>query len=244
MQLQGHVALVTGGAKRVGRAIALALAERGAHVAISYRTSAAAARTTVRDAENCGVRAVAIRADVARAADVKRLVAHTIKRLGGLHVLVNNAAVFFKTPWARVSERDWDRTMDTNLKGPFLCSLEAGRWMQRHGGGKIINIADWAGLRPYSEYLPYCVPKAGVIALTQTLAKALAPTVQVVAIGPGPVAMPEDFSAAERARIIQRVPLQRLGSPADIAATVRFLVEGTDFMTGSMVLVDGGQLIA
>ncbi len=236
--------MVTGGAKRVGRAIALALAGRGAHVAISYRTSAADARATVRDLKQLGVRAVAIKTDVSRAADVRRLVAGTVKQLGRLDVLVNSAAVFFKTPWATLTERDWDRTIDANLKGPFLCSLAAGRVMQQRGGGKIINIADWAGIRPYNDYLPYCVSKAGVIALTKTLARALAPTVQVVAIGPGPVALPEDFSAEERARLIKRVPLKRLGAPSDIAATVVFLVEGTDFMTGSLVLVDGGQLIA
>lgn len=242
--LQGKVALVTGGARRVGRTIALALAKRGAHVAITYRTSAAEARQTTRDIERLAVRAVAIRADVSRAADVKRLIAQTVKQLGGLDVLVNNAAVFFKTPWKALTERDWDRTLDANLKGPFLCTLAAGRVMQRHGGGKIINIADWAGIKPYNDYLPYCVSKAGVIALTKAAAKALAPTVQVVAIGPGPVALPEDLTAAERARILKHVPLKRLGSPQDIANTVVFLVEGTDYMTGSMVLVDGGQLIA
>ena len=244
MKLKGKVALVTGGAKRVGRAIVLALAGRGAHVAFSYRTSTAEAKATARDIERLGVRAVAIRADVSRAADAWRLIAQTVKQLGGLDVLVNSAAVFFRTPWKTLTERDWDRTLDTNLKGPFLCSLAAGRVMQRRGGGKIINIADWAGIKPSNDYLPYCVSKAGVIALTKALAKALAPTIQVVAIGPGPVALPEDFTAAERARIIKRVPLARMGSPKDIASTVVFLVEGTDFMTGSMVLVDGGQLIA
>ena len=244
MRLNGKVALVTGGARRVGRAIALALAGRGTHVAISYRTSRADAEATVRELRGRSVQALAIRADVSRAADVKRLVAQTVKRLGRLDVLINNAAVFYKTPWATLTERQWNHTIDTNLKGPFLCALAAGRAMQRQGGGKIINIADWAGIRPYNDYLPYCVSKAGVIALTKTLAKALAPKVQVTAIGPGPVAMPEDFSAEERARIIKRVPLQRTGSPADIANTVLFLIEGTDFMTGSLVLVDGGQLIA
>lgn len=244
MTLHGKVVLVTGGAKRVGRAVAIALAKRGARVAISYRTSAAEARQTVRDIGRLGVRAVAIRADVSRSADVKRLIAQTVRHLGGLDVLVNNAAVFFKTPWQTLTERDWDCTLDANLKGPFLCALAAGRLMQRRGGGKIINIADWAGIRPYNDYLPYCVSKAGVIALTKALAKALAPKIQVVAIGPGPVALPDDFTAAERARLIKRVPLQRLGSPQDVANTAVFLVEGTDFMTGSLVLVDGGQLIA
>jgi NAD(P)-dependent dehydrogenase (short-subunit alcohol dehydrogenase family) len=144
----------------------------------------------------------------------------------------------------RLSERAWEQTLDTNLKGPFLCSLYGSQLMRRHGGGKIINIADWAGVRPYRHYLPYCVSKAGVIGLTNALAKELAPNIQVNAIAPGPILPPNEMSAAARRRIAGRVPPARWGSPEDIANTVLFLIEGTDFMTGSTVFVDGGQLIA
>jgi len=243
MILQGRVALVTGAARRVGQVIALALAKHKAHVVISYRTSRHDAEETVARLLRFGVRAEAIRADVANARDVQALVKHIARRFGRLDVLVNNAAVFARTPFATLTERDWDVHLDTNLKGPFLCSLYASRLM-RKTGGKIINIADWAGKRPYRDYLPYCVSKAGVIALTKALAKELAPTIQVIAIAPGPMLPPQDMTPAERKRIIKQVPLARWGSPQDIANAVLFAIEGTDFMTGTTLFIDGGRLIA
>jgi NAD(P)-dependent dehydrogenase (short-subunit alcohol dehydrogenase family) len=177
-----------------------------------------------------------VRADLSRSADIERMVAAVVRRLGRLDVLVNSAANFERVPFERLAERHWDLALDTNLKGPFLCALHASRAMRRHGG-KIINLADWAGVKP-------CVSKAGVIGLTKALAKELAPRIQVMAVAPGPVMAPADLSPAARARIARRVPLKRWGSPQDIANTVLFLVEGTDFMTGSTVFVDGGQLIA
>ncbi|PIQ83833.1 MAG: hypothetical protein COV75_05420 [Candidatus Omnitrophica bacterium CG11_big_fil_rev_8_21_14_0_20_63_9] len=244
MTLQDHVVLVTGGAKRVGHAIAMAVAQRGAHIAISYRSSAAEAQRTVVALRQHGVEAQAFRADLASAADANRLIRQVHRRFGRLDVLVNSAARFTRTPFTQLTERDWDQELDANLKGPFLCALSAGRLMQRQRRGKIINIADWAGVRPYRDYLPYCVSKAGVIGLTKALAKELAPHVQVNAIAPGPILPPPGMSAALRARVAKRVPLKRWGSPQDIANTVCFLIEGTDFMTGSVVFVDGGQLIA
>jgi NAD(P)-dependent dehydrogenase (short-subunit alcohol dehydrogenase family) len=242
MRLAGKVVLVTGGAKRLGQLIALALAERGAHIAFSYRTSAQAARFTVKAIQQHGVRALAIRADLSRAADVRRLADQVTRRLGRLDVLVNSAANFDRTPFETLTEADWDHALDANLKGPFLCALAASRLMRR--GGKIINFADWAGVRPYRDYLPYCVSKAGVIGLTKALAKELAPAIQVAAVAPGPVLPPAGMGAAARARIAARVPLKRWGRPEDVANAVLFLIEGTDFMTGSTIFVDGGQLIA
>ena len=242
MRLDGSVVLVTGGIRRVGQAIALGLAGRGAHVAVSYRSSARDAADTVRAIEDLGARGFAVRANLSKAADAQRLVRRVHERFGRLDALVNSAANFERVPFERLTERHWDQTIDTNLKGPFLCALYASRLMRR--GGKIINIADWAGVRPYRDYLPYCVSKAGVIGLTKALAKELAPRIQVVAIAPGPMLPPHDMTAAARRRIAARVPLKRWGSPQDIAATAIFLIEGTDFMTGSTVFVDGGQLIA
>ena len=242
MRIDGSVVLVTGGVRRVGQAIALALARRGAQVAVSYRTSAREAAATVRAIEELGACALAVRADLSRAADVQQLMRRVRQRFGRLDVLVNSAANFVRTPFERLTERDWDRAIDTNLKGPFLCALHASRLMRR--GGKIINIADWAGVRPYRDYLPYCVSKAGVLGLTKALAKELAPRIQVVAIAPGPMLAPEGMLPAARARVARRVPLKRWGSPQDVANTALFLIEGTDFMTGSAVFVDGGQLIA
>jgi NAD(P)-dependent dehydrogenase (short-subunit alcohol dehydrogenase family) len=119
-----------------------------------------------------------------------------------------------------------------------------GEEMLKAGSGKIINLADWAGFRPYQDYIPYCVAKAGVIALTNALAKTLAPNIQVNAVAPGPVMLPEDFSDREREAVIRATPLKRLGSPRDVAQTVVFLVEGSDFITGTTIMVDGGRLIA
>lgn len=244
MQLTGRVALITGGAKRLGQAIALALAGRRAHVAFSYRTSAREARATADMIRRLGVDALPVKADVSKAEDVRQLIRRVERQFGRLDVLVNSAANFDRVAFARLSEQAWDRALDTNLKGPFLCALEASRLMRKHGGGKIINFADWAGVRPYRDYLPYCVSKAGVIGLTKALAKELAPHIQVNAIAPGPVLPPPGMSPAARRRIAARVPLRRWGSPRDIANTVLFLVEGTDFITGSTIFVDGGQLIA
>ena len=244
MRLEHRVVLITGGTRRVGQAIALALAGRRTRVIISYRTSARDAAVTVRALKRAGAEeAWAARVDLSRAASVRRLIERIRTRCGRLDVLINSAANFDRTPFATLSERDWDRALDTNLKGPFLCALYASRLMRRHGG-KIINLADWAGVRPYRDYLPYCVSKAGVIGLTKALAKELAPQIQVVAVAPGPILPPPEMSAAAKNRIAARVPLKRWGSPQDIANTVLFLLEGTDFMTGSVVYVDGGQLIA
>ena len=244
MRLDDRVVLVTGGARRIGQAVALTLAKRGAHIVFSYRTSSQDAQAAVKAIQQHQVQALAVRADLTKAADVRALITRVRQRFGRLDVLVNSAANFIRAPFETLSERDWDLTLNTNLKGPFLCALYASQLMRRHGGGKIINFADWAGIRPYRDYLPYCVSKAGIIGLTKALAKELAPRIQVNAIAPGPILPPPEMSAAARARVAQRVPLKRWGSPQDIANTVLFLIEGTDFMTGSVVFVDGGQLIA
>jgi len=244
MILPGRVALVTGGARRIGQAIAVALARRRANVVISYRSSRREAAQTVEQLRRFGVRAEAIRADVSRPRDVRALFRHVARRFGRLDVLVNNASLFVRTPLARLTERSWDAHLDANLKGPFLCALLAIRLMRKAGGGKIINITDWAGERPYRGYLPYCVSKAGLTALTKALAKELAPRIQVIAVAPGPILPPAGQTRAERLRVVRRVPLKRWGAPEDVANAVVFAIEGTDFMTGSTIYVDGGRLIA
>ena len=243
MILRGRVVLITGGARRIGRALALGLAGRGAAIAFSYRSSAAEARRTVRELEDAGADALAVRADLSRASDVKRLIQAVVRRFGRLDVLINCAANFDRIPFERLTEPDWDRAIDTNLKGPFLCSLYAAPHLKARGG-KIVNFADWSGLRPYRDYLPYCVSKGGVVTLTKALAKELAPRVLVNAIAPGPILAPADMSPAQRKRVARRVPLKRWGSPEDILKAVLFLIEGGDYTTGSVVFVDGGSMIA
>ncbi|HPT96716.1 MAG TPA: 3-oxoacyl-ACP reductase family protein [Armatimonadota bacterium] len=244
MELKGKVALVTGGAVRVGRAISLALSEAGASVAVNYHHSEEAAREVVALITARGGNAEAFQADVSVAADVDRMFDGVLERFGRLDVLVNNAAIFPRTPFATVTEAEWDQVLDINLKGSFLCALRAGREMLQRDGGKIVNIADVSAYRPWPSYIPYCVSKAGVIALTQGLAKALAPKVQVNAVAPGTVLFPESYSEEQRQRAVQPIPMGREGSPEDVARTVLFLIEGSDFITGAVIPVDGGRLIA
>jgi len=244
VQAAGKIALVTGAARRVGKAIALALADRGAHVIISYKTSGAEALATLREIEARGVQGMVLQGNITRSSDVDTMVRRVVERFGSIDILVNNASNYYKTPFATLTEVQWDDLVGTNLKGTFLVSKRVGDEMLMAGGGKIINLADWAGLRPYKDYLPYCVAKAGVIALTLSLAKALAPHIQVNAIAPGPVMLPEDASDTLREAIVRATPLRRIGAPTDIAQTVVFLVEGSDFITGAIIPVDGGRLIA
>jgi NAD(P)-dependent dehydrogenase (short-subunit alcohol dehydrogenase family) len=242
--LAGSRVLVTGAAKRVGREIALALAERGARVAIHFNASADEAERTADDAKARGGDAVTVRADLTDERQIEAMVLKAAGAWGGLDGLVNNAAVFFRTPLDTMTEADWDRTLDPNLKGTFFCSLHAGRLMAKQdGGGAIISIADWAGERPYAGYVPYCVGKAGVIAMTKGMAKSFAPGVRVNAILPGPVLVPTDLPKDEADEIMERTPLKRHGSPADIARAVIYLLEA-DFTTGALLPVDGGRLIA
>jgi NAD(P)-dependent dehydrogenase (short-subunit alcohol dehydrogenase family) len=245
MKLEGKTALVTGAGKRVGREIALGLARRGANVVVHYNASAVDARNVVREIKVLGVDAIAVKADQTSAREVRAAVGKAVKHFGDLHVLVTSAAVYRKTPFDTLSERDWDFHIDANLKGPFLFALEVGRRMKaRKTDGKIILFADWAAIRPYADYLPYCVSKAGVICLTKSLAKALGPKVQVNAIAPGPVLLPPDLTEREKREVVDATVLKRVGSPQDIVNSVLFLVEGSDFITGHTLLVDGGRLIA
>jgi NAD(P)-dependent dehydrogenase (short-subunit alcohol dehydrogenase family) len=244
VQASGKVALVTGAAKRVGKAIALALAQRGAHVAISYHRSEAEARQTVQEIEARGVHSLAVQGDISRSAEVNAMVAQVIEHFGHIDVLVNNASNYYKTPFDSLTEDHWDDLVGTNLKGTFLVAKRVGDEMLKAGSGKIINLTDWAGFRPYKDYLPYCVAKAGVIALTKALAQTLAPSIQVNAVAPGPVLLSEEFDDNIRQAVVRATPLKRIGSPEDIAQTVVFLVEGSDFITGATIVVDGGRLIA
>ncbi|MGH7984837.1 MAG: SDR family NAD(P)-dependent oxidoreductase [Candidatus Binataceae bacterium] len=243
MELKGKVALVTGAGKRVGHTIALELAARGAIAAIHYRASRAEAEQTVATIAKNGGRASAFLANLEQLAEIEAMVAAVLTEFGRLDILVNNASVFYRKPLEELTERDWDLNLDTNLKAPFFLSKFAGAAMRRQGAGKIINIGDWAGIRPYKNYLPYTVSKAGLIGLTRALAKALAPEVQVNCVALGPVMPPDDYEIEERERLRNATLTKSLGSPQDVARAVLFLCEGTDFATGSTLLLDGGRLL-
>ena len=211
---------------------------------IHYHNSASEAADTVSVLQGRGVQALALRADLAKAEEVAALAREAEAGTGGIAVLVNNASNYFRVPFDELTETVWDLSLDTNLKAPFLLAWHIGRAMRARGGGHIINLADWAAERPYDDFLPYCVSKAGIVCLTKALAKALAPEVQVNAVAPGPVLPPEEVREAERQSYARATVLKRLGRPEDVAACVRFLAEEANFSTGAIFHVDGGRLIA
>ncbi len=243
MDLKGKVALVTGAGRRLGRAIAIALAERGAVLAIHYRNSQAEAEAVVAQIVNGGGNAQCFAADLEQVVEIERLTAAVIAAFGRIDILVNSASIFVRKSFEEISERDWDANLDLNLKAPFFLSKFAGAAMRTNGAGKIINLGDAAGIRPYVNYIPYSVSKAGLIGLTRALAKALAPEVQVNCIALGPVMPPDDYDAAEIERLRKATLTKRLGTADDVARAVIFLCEGTDFATGSTLMLEGGRIL-
>jgi len=238
--LLGRVALVTGSAKRLGRAVALRLAQEGADVVVHYRTSAAEAQSAVAEIEKLGRRAVSIAANLDRVSEIKRLFDETAKQFGRLDILVNSAANFLPASIISTTEEIWDASLDANLKAPFFCAQAAAPLLRR-AKGTIVNFADTGGLLGWPGYIPHSVSKAGVVMLTKVLAKALAPEVRVNAIAPGTITMPGDPPEWE-AEFIKLAPLQRSGIPADITDTVLFLVQ-SKFVTGQVLVVDGGRAL-
>ena len=238
--LQGRVALVTGAAKRLGRAVALRLAEEGADVIVHYRSSSEDAEATVAEIVKLGRRSVAIAADLAQSTECKRLVDEGAKQFGRLDILVNSAANFLPASIISTTEEVWDASLDTNLKAPFFCAQAAAPLLRRTRG-TIINFADTGGLLGWPGYIAHSVSKAGVVMLTKVLAKALAPEVRVNAIAPGTITMPGDPPEWE-ADFVKLAPLRRTGAPSDITDAVLFLVR-SEFVTGQIVVVDGGRTL-
>jgi NAD(P)-dependent dehydrogenase (short-subunit alcohol dehydrogenase family) len=243
MELKDKVALVTGSARRIGREIALSLASRGCRLALHYRQSASDARHVRRLVRERDVAAEIFQADLSINTQIDELVHQIQNRFGRIDILINNASLFYTTPWEKIQESDWDALMNINLKAPFLLSHQVSRIMMESGGGKIIHMADVGGLNPWSAYVPYCVAKAGLIALTKGMAKALAPAIQVNAIAPATVLPPENSTHEEIHQLVRKIPLQRIGEPADVVSTVLYLLEGTDYVTGQVLVVDGGRTL-
>ena len=238
--LQGRVALITGAAKRIGRAVALHLAGQGAGVIIHYNRSQAEADDVVREIEKLGRKGFALQADLSNVAEIKRLFQQTAEHFGRLDILVNSAANFLQSPIEDVSEKLWDTALDTNLKAPFFCA-QAAAPLLKQSRGVIINFADIGGILPWPGYIPHCASKAGVIMLTKCLAKALAPEVRVNAIAPGTITMSDDPSEWET-DFIRRAPLHRTGAPDDVADAVSFLIH-SNFLTGQTLVLDGGRTL-
>ena len=242
MRLEGAAALVTGAGRRVGQAIAIGLAQAGCDVAVHYHGSAEGAQETARAIEQAGRRAKLLQADLSDAAAARKLPDQAGGAFKRLDVVVNSAAIMVREPVEDVTPESWDATLDLNLRAMFFVSQGAIAHLRR-AKGKIVNLADLAGLEPWPAYVTHCVSKAGVIMLTKALARALAPDIAVNAVAPGAVLLPEEWDDQAREHIRATTPLARLGSPADVVAAVKFLLAGTDYVTGTILVVDGGRLI-
>lgn len=244
MGAAGRTALVTGAARRVGRAIALELAQAGCNVAVHYLSSKADAADLAEQIATTGRQSCLIRGDLADADTPARLVAEAVARLGRLDILINNAAVFDRISLDQFDYDAWQRVMQVNLTAVAALCHHARPHLASTGAGRIVNICDISGERPWPGHLAYCVSKAGLACLTKALARKLAPEVRVNGVAPGIAAFPDDLDQDARDRLTARVPMRRAGSPQDVAAAVRFLVENGDYITGQIINVDGGRSIA
>lgn len=240
MDILNKKTLITGGAIRVGRQIALTLAKKGSDILLHYGKSASEAEKTADEVRALGRKCELFSADLSKTQDIARMIDGIHTKVGAIDCLVNSASLFYKTPIDSVKESDFDMLIDVNLKAPFLLSVELGKKMAAGKGGKIINIADWSGFRPYKNYAPYCASKGGLITLTKSLARDLAPKVFVNAIAPGPVMAPANMTDEEKETVAKQTILGRWGGAEDIANAAAFLLEN-DFINGTVLVVDGGR---
>jgi 3-oxoacyl-[acyl-carrier protein] reductase/pteridine reductase len=238
LPLGGKSALVTGGARRVGRGIALALARAGADVAITYRTSRAEAVETVREIESVGRSAFAVECDVRSEASVRTAVAATVNRFGRLDLLVNNAAIFESASLDSLTLAQWDAVFETNARGPFLVAREALPHL-RAAEGRIVNVGSLGGMKAWACHAHYCASKAALHMLTLAMAKAFAPEVSVNCVAPGWIEL-DGVPAESAAHFASKTPMRRNGSVDDVAQAVLFFAEGPHFVTGQVLAVDGG----
>src|ERR1700684_2502399 len=237
--LAGKCALITGGAKRLGRASALAMAKAGADVAITFLHSAREAQHTVIDLSSFGVRAVALRCDITDEKSVKAAIKETGRELGGLDILVNNAANYETVEFDKLTLKQWDAMFASNTRGPFLVSREALKLL-RERRGKIINMGSLGGLQPWANNAHYCSSKAAVHMLTKVMAKALAPAIAVNCVAPGMIDLGEKAAAGVMRRPAQLHPMRGNGTGEEIAAALLFFATAPQFITGQIMAVDGG----
>ncbi|MGB6485186.1 MAG: 3-oxoacyl-ACP reductase family protein [Candidatus Acidiferrales bacterium] len=235
--LEGRVALVTGGAKRIGRSIVEKLAAEGADIVINYASSQVEAESLASDVRKLGRRALAIPANVSKKQDVQRMFQTIEREFSRLDILVNNAGMFFAADFLDVTEEQWDAILSTNLKSQFLCAQAAAPLLKKSGHGRIINVSSLGGMLPWPKFTHYCVSKAGVIMLTRCLARALAPEILVNSVAPGTIQFPGEEPDEE---YIRRAPLHRTGKGPEIAEAVLFFAT-SDFVTGQILAVDGGR---
>lgn len=237
--LSGKVALVTGGARRIGRAIALDLARAGAAVAFTFRTSREEAFATEQELRQLGGNAVGIQADLHHSEQVRAAVAAARGTLGRLDIVVNNAGRYEEVNFESISDAQWDEMMAINLRAPFLVSREAVPVLRAGGGGRIIHLASVGGVKAFPTHAHYCASKAGLAHLTHVMARALAPEIQVNAVAPGLVVFAPELSPWEKS-MAERTPMRRAGTPEEVAEAVRWFATCSTFVTGQVLFVDGG----
>jgi 3-oxoacyl-[acyl-carrier protein] reductase len=237
------VAVVTGSGRRLGRQMALALAKRGFDLVIVYRNSELGARDTSKEINALGRRSIIVQADISMPDDVERLVRQSVAKYQRIDVLVNNAGIFLRRSWDEIEFETWQTFLATNLTGAFLCSQSFGREMVKQGCGRIINIASIGGIQAWPNHIPYSVSKSGVVSLTRCFARALAPAVMVNSIAPGTIIIEgEEYPNVQRLPV-ERIPLQRYGTPSDIISVLLFLATSASYITGQLFPVDGGRSI-
>jgi pteridine reductase len=240
MELRGKVALVTGAGRRLGRAMAQALAARGMSLAIHHHASAEGAEELRQEIVRAGGQAACFSADLADATAAGALPERVVAQWGRLDVLVNSAAIMRRLRLEETTPEDWDAIHHLNLRAVFFCTQGAAPALKA-ARGKVVNLADLAGLEPWPGFAAHSISKAGVVMLTKVLALSLAPDVTVNAIAPGAVLVPEDYPPEERDRLARSTPLRRLGTPSDAVNALLYLLEGGDFVTGETLVVDGGR---
>ena len=236
--LKGQVALVTGAAKRIGKALALALAEQGADVAITYRGSEAEAQRTVEELRALGVKAEGYQCDVRSPEEIRQTIATVAEDFGGINLLVNNAGRFETAALENISVEQWDAMFETNTRGPFLASQAAYPYLKA-ARGRIINIGSLGGVHPWPTHGHYCTSKAALHMLTSTMSKAFAPEISVNCVAPGMIVTNGEVSP-EYEHFAHKTPMKRNGTPKDVAAAVLFFATGPHFITGQLLGVDGG----
>jgi pteridine reductase len=245
--LSGKVVLITGG-RRVGSDLALLLASRGAHVAMTFRSSRSAIEQTIAKVEAFGVTGFAVAANLSAPRQAETAVEQVAARFGRLDALVNMASSYRRTPFAGLSPGDFDAMIADNLAAPYHTSLVAARIMLNQPAqdgikGKIVLFGDWASERPYKDYMPYLVAKGALSTLNLALARELAPYIPVALIQPAMIEPPPDLTDDEKRTVLAKTPLQRAGSPADVNRLILYLLEGTNFVTGACFRVDGGRFL-
>jgi len=239
LEIKGKNILITGGAKRIGKYLALNLAKEGANIVIHYKSSEKEAKKLKEDIKNFGVDAISIKANLEKEDDVKKLAYESLNYFKKIDILINNASIYYPTPIFEENLNDLDKFYKVHIKAPFILSKIIGKNMLENKSGRIINIVDYSPLRPYKDFTPYIVSKGGLLTLTKSLAKEFAPYVLVNAVLPGPIVPPEDTKDIQTP--LKKTLLKKWAGEKEIFKAVKYLIE-TDFTTGAFIPVEGGRL--